>query len=172
MGRFHYKQCWTTSNITKNSIRDRYKPISKNTKTLLCCSTLFIVKTSTNRVPMLLDASKALINVCIVCFLFKRGSSFTETFSSKALVLKVRFCWCHFSHHLLKMWWWQHDIDIGNTFSTCCYRMTKFRIEISWYCCMTDCYQAKILWKKRCHQFVTGQEIVEQIIVWTFGLII
>jgi hypothetical protein len=32
--RFHYKQCWTTSNITKNSIRDRYKPISKNTKTL------------------------------------------------------------------------------------------------------------------------------------------
>ena len=35
MGRFHYKQCWTTSNITKNSIRDRYNPISKNTKTLL-----------------------------------------------------------------------------------------------------------------------------------------
>ena len=35
MGRFHYKQCWTTSNITKNSIRDQYKPISKNTKTLL-----------------------------------------------------------------------------------------------------------------------------------------
>ena len=34
VGRFHYKQCWTTSNITKNSIRDRYKPISKNTKTL------------------------------------------------------------------------------------------------------------------------------------------
>ena len=34
MGRFHYKQCWTASNITKNSIRDRYKPISKNTKTL------------------------------------------------------------------------------------------------------------------------------------------
>jgi hypothetical protein len=32
--RFHYKQCWKTSNITKNSIRDRYKPISKNTKTL------------------------------------------------------------------------------------------------------------------------------------------
>jgi hypothetical protein len=30
VGRFHYKQCWTTSNITKNSIRDRYKPISKN----------------------------------------------------------------------------------------------------------------------------------------------
>ena len=35
MGRFHYKQCWTTSNITKNSIRDRYKHISKNTKTFL-----------------------------------------------------------------------------------------------------------------------------------------
>jgi hypothetical protein len=35
VGRFHYKQCWTTSNITKNSIQDRYKPISKNTKTLL-----------------------------------------------------------------------------------------------------------------------------------------
>jgi hypothetical protein len=34
VGRFHYKQCWTTSNITKHSIRDRYKPISKNTKTL------------------------------------------------------------------------------------------------------------------------------------------
>ena len=34
VGRFHYKQCWTTSNITKISIRDRYKPISKNTKTL------------------------------------------------------------------------------------------------------------------------------------------
>ena len=34
MGRFHYQQCWTTSHITKNSIRDRYKPISKNTKTL------------------------------------------------------------------------------------------------------------------------------------------
>jgi hypothetical protein len=32
--RFHYKQYWTSSNITKNSIRDRYKPISKNTKTL------------------------------------------------------------------------------------------------------------------------------------------
>ena len=32
MGRFHYKQCCTTSNITKNSIRDRYKPISKKHK--------------------------------------------------------------------------------------------------------------------------------------------
>ena len=35
VGRLHYKQCWTTSKITKNSIRDQYKPISKNTKTLL-----------------------------------------------------------------------------------------------------------------------------------------
>ena len=49
MGSFHHKKCWTTSNITKNSIRDRYKPISKSTKTLLyfsiwSSSTLFTMK--------------------------------------------------------------------------------------------------------------------------------
>jgi hypothetical protein len=45
VGRFHYKQCWTTSNITKNSIRDRYKPISK-IEIQKPSSSLFIMKTS------------------------------------------------------------------------------------------------------------------------------
>ena len=42
---FHYKQCWTTSNITKNSIRDRYKPISKNTSRggFMCIWSAFVL---------------------------------------------------------------------------------------------------------------------------------